>query len=65
MDNRKILVSACTVLIGIVAFFLTAFYQKVEQIARDINSITTTIAVSEIRFNNLEKRVADLETTKK
>lgn len=65
MESRKILLSACTILLGLVAFFLTAFYYKVEQIAKDISTITTSIAVSEERFNNLEKRVADLENTKK
>lgn len=63
--EKKIYVFLVSVLITVLGFFLTAFYNKVDSIANTLKEIQVSVAVSNNKLENLERRVSNLETNKK
>ena len=57
----EILTGACVVLLGLVSFFLVAFYNKVDTIAKDINNLLISMAVKDEKIESLERRVTTVE----
>ncbi len=57
----KFLIWACLALLSVIAFVGVIFINAFLKMAKDINSIKTTIAVQAEKHNDLEKRVNRLE----
>lgn len=54
-----------SILLGIVAFFLTVTFFTVQQTAKDVSLIKTNIAVIQVNYNGLNERVNQLELNQK
>ena len=58
----KFLIWACMALLSIIAFVGVLFVNAFLKMAKDINTIKTTIEVQSTKHDGLEKRVIYLET---
>jgi hypothetical protein len=61
MTAIEILSGVCVILLSLVSFFLIAFYNKVDTIAKDLNTLLISVAVKDEKIETLEKRVTTVE----
>lgn len=57
MDISHILIAGFTVLIGVVGFFLSKFYNQVERVLNDVAEIKLHQAQNTVRLDTFEKQL--------
>lgn len=61
--NNEILMGFCAVLLTMLGFFLTAFFNRVDNIDKNLQNLRSTTAVRDEQYKNLDTRVTKIETT--